>query len=415
MLEDAGEDRVFGEEPRERRYAGDRERRDQEGPVSDRQLRFQSAHLPHVLFAAHRMDDRARPEEEAGLERMRHDVEHAGHVSADAAGEEHVAQLRDRRVGEHLLDVVLRQGDDPREDRGYGPDHGDDPHRLRREAEKHVAPRDHVDAGRDHRRGVDERGDGGRAGHRVGKPDVKRDLRALADGAEEEAEANDRQGGRVSTGVGRGRREHAVEVEGAEEGEDPEHPEKEPEVPDAVDDEGLLAGVGGVLALVVVPDQEVGAEAHAFPPHEQQQEVLGEDEGQHREHEEIEICEVPRVARLGLVVPHVADGIHVDPEADEGHEGRHQRGQGIEAHREVRGKVPGGDPGCDPLDDRRVIAGEKRDDPRECGRGREPDGAGSDGRDKALAELFPEKPVDGEARERQRRDEPERQRHALTT
>ena len=54
---------------------------------------------------------------------------------------------------------------------------------------KHAA--DEVDAGRDHRRGVDEGGDGRRAFHRVGQPDVQRELRRLADAAEEDAQARD--------------------------------------------------------------------------------------------------------------------------------------------------------------------------------------------------------------------------------
>ena len=47
---------------------------------------------------------------------------------------------------------------------------------------------DHVDAGGDHGGGVDERGDGRGAFHGVGQPDVERKLRALAGGAEEQAE-----------------------------------------------------------------------------------------------------------------------------------------------------------------------------------------------------------------------------------
>ena len=53
-----------------------------------------------------------------------------------------------------------------------------------------AAAGDEVDAGRDHRRGVDEGRDGRRARHRVGEPDVERHLRALAAGAEEEEEAD---------------------------------------------------------------------------------------------------------------------------------------------------------------------------------------------------------------------------------
>ena len=45
-------------------------------------------------------------------------VEDGGHVGAGADGEEHVAELADRRVRQHLLDVVLGHGDGGGEQRG---------------------------------------------------------------------------------------------------------------------------------------------------------------------------------------------------------------------------------------------------------------------------------------------------------
>ena len=60
-----------------------------------------------------------------------------------------------------------------------------------RELEQRVHARDQVDAGGDHRRGVDQRGDGRRALHRVGQPRVQRDLRALGERADEQQQAAD--------------------------------------------------------------------------------------------------------------------------------------------------------------------------------------------------------------------------------
>ena len=48
------------------------------------------------------------------------------------------------------------------------------------------AAHDHVNAGGDHRRGVNQRRHRRRAGHRVGQPNVQRNLRALAGGADEQ-------------------------------------------------------------------------------------------------------------------------------------------------------------------------------------------------------------------------------------
>ena len=173
----------------------------------------EAPHLRHVLLAAQRVDHGARPEEEAGLEPgVREDVEHARREGERSAAEEHVAELRDRRVREDLLDVGLGEAHRRREERRRAPDDRDDERRvvrqeapyrgvlaerlhrpLVRDPVEDVAARDHVDAGRDHRRRVDERRDGRRAGHRVRKPDVERNLGALAARPDEQAQAHRRQ------------------------------------------------------------------------------------------------------------------------------------------------------------------------------------------------------------------------------
>ena len=64
-----------------------------------------------------------------------------------------------------------------------------------RVGEERVGPGDEVDAGVDHRRGMDEGGDRGRALHRVRQPDVERELGALAHGAREDEQGDDRPAG----------------------------------------------------------------------------------------------------------------------------------------------------------------------------------------------------------------------------
>ena len=177
------------------------------------------------------------------------------------------------------------------------------------------------------------------------------DLRAFSHRAQEEKEADDRQPRRETAGIGRRAREDISEVERSEEREDAEHTEKETEVADAVHDERLPARSRSVFPLVVVPDQEIRAEADAFPPHEHQDEVVRENERQHREHEQVHVGEVARVTRVGLVVLHVADRVEVDQETDERHEGNHQRREWIQAERHVHGEVACRDPWSDPLDD----------------------------------------------------------------
>ena len=69
--------------------------------------------------------------------------------------------------------------------------------------EEDVAARDHVDAGGDHGGGVDEGGDRRGAFHRVGQPDVERDLRGFAGGAEDQEQGDGGEEAAVSVRDGR--------------------------------------------------------------------------------------------------------------------------------------------------------------------------------------------------------------------
>ena len=99
---------------------------DEERPVSPRHVLAQSAHAPHVLLVMHGDDHRAGGEEEQRLEeRVRHEVENRGGIGGGAERDGHVAQLRERRIRHHALDVVLRERDERHEERG---DRADDQH-----------------------------------------------------------------------------------------------------------------------------------------------------------------------------------------------------------------------------------------------------------------------------------------------
>ena len=92
-----------------------------------------------------------------------------------------------------------------------------------------------------------------------------------------------------------------------------EHREQEAEVADAVDNKCFLAGVRCGVLLVVEADQQVGREADTFPADEEQQEVLGQNQRQHEEHEEVQVGEE---AVEPIFVRHVADGVQMNEEAE---------------------------------------------------------------------------------------------------
>ena len=184
-----------------------------------------------------------------------------------------------------------------------------------------------VDAGGDHRRGVDQRGDGCRAGHGVAEPALQRELRRLAAGTEQEHQADRRQdafaratlGGLLDTGEG-----HRAECR-----EHDHDADRQAEVTDPVDDERLVGG-GGV-GRVVVPeaDQQVGRETHALPADVEEQVGVGQHQQEHRRDEQVEVGEEPALVR---VVLHVPDRVDVDERPHEGHQQHEGHGQLVDEH-----------------------------------------------------------------------------------
>ena len=336
------EDGVFGEKAGEGREPGDGQHSRGHGPESDWQFFAQAAHLAQVLLATHGVNDGAGGEEEQRLEERVHDqMEDGCRVGRDAAGKEHVAELRDGGVGEYALDVVLDKADGGGEESRGCTDDGNRPERNGRAVKEKMRARNHVDAGSDHGGGVDERGDGRGAFHGVGQPDVERELRALAGSADQQAETDDGQNGSVPIGRNREPDSDVGETEGAEGGEYEEDSNEESEVSNAVDDEGLLARIGRGFAVEVKADEEIGREADALPADKHEEKVAGEDQDGHEEEKEIKKAEVTGVA--GLVL-HVADGIDVDQEADAGNNQKHDGRKLVEDKGEIDMKRADGEP-----------------------------------------------------------------------
>ena len=101
--------------------------------------------------------------------------------------------------------------------------------------------------------------------------------------------------------IGR-RGEHGVELQRAEDHVDREDAEREAEIADAVDDEGLDRRGVGRGPVVPEADQEIGAEADALPAEEQLHEIVGRHQHQHEEGEEAEIGHEARDAELSCAM-----------------------------------------------------------------------------------------------------------------
>ncbi|OPZ01814.1 MAG: hypothetical protein BWZ09_02641 [Alphaproteobacteria bacterium ADurb.BinA305] len=407
---------VLREETREPGYARDRERADQEGPVRDGKVTAQPPHPPQVLFAGKGVDHRAGPEEQQRLEEgVRVEVKDPGAEGADAHREEHQPELRHGRVRQHPLDVGLDEADGRGEQRGGHPDAGDDlEHAGGVRVEHGVAP-DHVHAGRDHRGGVDQRRDRRRPLHRVWQPDVERQLRRLAGGPDEQQQGGCRE--RAECGRLGGERGDLArelrEVEGAEPREQQRHAEQEPGIADPVDDERLLARVGGRLLLVPEPDEQVRAQPDALPPHEHHREVRGEHQDQHEGGEQVQVREIARVLGVGLLV-HVGGRVQVDQRADPGDHQDHHHRERVEAQAQRHVEVAGGDPGVERLVDHPRVLGQPQQrarggqGPRE-GQEHRPDGDAARG---GLRQPPADPGVHQEPRERKERNQ---QQHVRVT
>ena len=149
--------------------------------------------------------------------------------------------------------------------------------------------------------------------HRIGKPNIKRNLGTLANGTDEQQETNSRQhaeSGGFNRHVGR-RFGHLAEIDGPEREENEKHAKDKTEVTNPVDDKCLLPGVRRTLLVIPKANQEVGTEPDTFPTDEHDQETAPQYQYQHEETKEIEVAEKPSDARTWFVV-NVSDRIDVD-------------------------------------------------------------------------------------------------------
>ncbi len=173
--ERAGENGVLAHKAAGERQARKRQRGEREGREGPRHLFPQAAHPAHVLFVVHGVDDRAGTEEEAGLEeRVRQKMEKRGGICSDTETEHHVAELGNRRIGEHALDVMLGDGDGGRHESRECADERDNVQCVGRQDGEYSA--DEVDSRRDHGGRMDKRGNRRGAFHGVRKPYMQREL-----------------------------------------------------------------------------------------------------------------------------------------------------------------------------------------------------------------------------------------------
>ena len=265
---------------------------DNEAGIGQRQLLPQPAHPEDVLLVVAGMDHRTGSKEQQSLEEsVGHQVEDRRIPGTNAQGEEHVADLAHGRVGEDALIVGLHQRGKTGQHQGHAADDADQLESLRGQQEQTVGAGDQVHAGGNHGRRVDQRRHRSRAGHGVGQPGLQRQLGRFTDRAAQQHQCGQPQPGVTGHVLLRRQHHQLLDVQGAEVEEQQEQANHQEHVADAGDDKGLERRVTVGHVLVVEADQQVRAQAHAFPAEEQHQQVVAEHQQQHAEDEQVGVGE----------------------------------------------------------------------------------------------------------------------------
>src|SRR5580700_1128821 len=108
---------------------------------------------------------------------------------------------------------------------------------------------------------------------------------------------------------------------------DGKHPQQKSSVADAVHDERFVGCGAGAGTMEIESNQQIRAQAHAFPAYEHQHVIVREDEREHGKHEEVEVSEETVIPAL---VRHVAGRINVDESANTSYEQEPNAGKRIE-------------------------------------------------------------------------------------
>ena len=366
--------------------------------------------MRHFLVAAHGVNHATGREKQQALEeRVSHQVEHARSVSADAEAQEHIAELGNRGIRQYFLDVGLHQADGRGKERGERADHGDNKHGERRTGEQRIHARHHVHAGGNHGRRVNQRADRRGAFHRVRQPDVQRNLRGLANGANKEQQTDSGQNACGAKGFDRhpsGLLKNRDEIHGMKSPEQEQNADGESQVADARGDKSFLAGADRGLLQEPETDQQVAAQAHAFPAHEHQHHVRGQHQRQHEKYEQVQVGKETVVA---VFMRHVAGGINVHQQADESDHEQHDHGELIDLQREVNFENSRGNPGEVVADPGNLLRRKLREFANRFHGGEEGerDGSDADGVDHRLGPVFAQQAIQGRAQQGQGDDDPE--------
>ena len=287
--------------------------------------------------------------EESRLEEgVRKHVEDRSVKGANTRSHEHVTELANGRVSKNLLDVVLEKTCNSSPESSEHTDHHDNVEHNREEGKHAAETGEQIDTGGHHRCGMDQGRNRSRTRHSIREPGEERNLSRLTRATDEEEDASDRENRNDQVNVvttddhaDEVRKHIVVEDSRATDRHEAEHTEQEADIAHAVHDERLVRGLAVIDILVPETDEEVRAEAHAFPTEEREEQVVREHEHDHAEQEEVDVGEVTGKAAVAV---HVTDRVESDEGADARHEQEHDAGKTIEQESDIHAEHRDVDP-----------------------------------------------------------------------
>ena len=255
------------------------------------------------------MIDIASDEEQRRLvQRMRQQQRAHSHRSTFAwhAHQRHQgAQRGHRRPGQDALEVALAQR------QHHAPGGGDRTRALQQHlpqqpvVEAGVQPRQQVHTQLHHRGRMQVGRHRCWRGHRVGKPEVERELRALGEGAHDHQQDTRRQqrGGRG----GRQAFDDHADGAGAHHLPDQDQARQQRQAAGACHQQRLLRRLAADRAFMVEADEQEGQHAGGFPEQEEREQIVSSDAADHRHHEQRELHEQPPLPRVACEVAACVD------------------------------------------------------------------------------------------------------------
>ena len=151
-------------------------------------------------------------------------------------------------------------------------------------AQQGVEPREQEHAGFHHRGGVQIRRHGRGRSHRRWQPEVKRKLRRFGERTQKDQRKRNVEMRMTSDCLPR--REPGGKFKGPRDIADEQNPGEQGESAAACDGEGHACTLSGQGAVGPETNQQEGGQTRQLPKHHEQQHVFGEDDAQHRGHEE---------------------------------------------------------------------------------------------------------------------------------